>query len=266
MKLTRWDSESLTRSQLSDPSPGSQPHDGGGSLEPSLAIAIVSSHCLVCLGLQTILENGKTSYVVQTHQRMTPELLLAERRPDVVILDLETERDAIGTIRQIRESVPNSKILLLSGFEERQRLDEAYVCGVDGVILKVQPAAVVLATIESLYAPVQNHTHIERNGSVGDGLGTTLGQTADSETQPSAWPDALTGREREIIQLVAQGLSNKDIAYHLSISDSTVRHHLTNVFDKVGVRNRQKLLVHAHHMCSTHVSHRSNPQAQLSKH
>ena len=61
-----------------------------------------------------------------------------------------------------------------------------------------------------------------------------------SDPQPPAWPDALTEREREIIRLVGQGLSNKDIAYKLSISDSTVRHHMTSIFDKVGVPNRQK--------------------------
>jgi DNA-binding NarL/FixJ family response regulator len=69
----------------------------------------------------------------------------------------------------------------------------------------------------------------------------------DLETEP----DALTEREREIIRLVGQGLSNKDIAYTLSISDSTVRHHMTNIFDKVGVPNRQKLLLHAHHVRSS---------------
>jgi DNA-binding NarL/FixJ family response regulator len=52
---------------------------------------------------------------------------------------------------------------------------------------------------------------------------------------------------------VKQGLSNKDIAYKLSISDSTVRHHMTSIFDKVGVPNRQKLLLHAHHVRSTPV-------------
>jgi len=52
---------------------------------------------------------------------------------------------------------------------------------------------------------------------------------------------------------VGQGLSNKDIAYKLSISDSTVRHHMTSIFDKVGVPNRQKLLVYSHHVRPTSI-------------
>jgi DNA-binding NarL/FixJ family response regulator len=73
----------------------------------------------------------------------------------------------------------------------------------------------------------------------------------ESLSSPPAWPEALTEREREVIRLVEEGLSNKDIAYRLSISDSTVRHHMTSIFDKVGVSNRQKLLIHAHHFRST---------------
>jgi len=68
----------------------------------------------------------------------------------------------------------------------------------------------------------------------------------DSAVQPPAWPDALTEREQEVIQLVRQELSNKEIAHQLSIIDSTVRRHMTTIFDKVGVSNRQKLLVHCH--------------------
>jgi ATP/maltotriose-dependent transcriptional regulator MalT len=60
--------------------------------------------------------------------------------------------------------------------------------------------------------------------------------------------DSLTERERSVIALVAQGLSNRDISNRLSISDITVRHHLTRIFDKLGVANRQKLLISAHHL------------------
>ncbi len=252
MKLARGDSESLTPSRLSDPWPRGKPHDRGGSLEPSLVIAIVSSDCLVCLGLQTILGNGKTGYVVQMHQRMSPELLLAERRPDLFIFDLETNRNAVDTIKKIRESAPNGKIVLLSGGEDRERLQEAFACGVDGVVLKVQPPGVVLVTIEALYPPEKNGGQAERNEVAGEGdLRKTFTRQVDSEPLPPAWAGTVSEREREVIRLVGQGLSNKEIAYRLCIADSTVRHHLTNIFDKVGVRNRQKLLIHTHQLHST---------------
>ncbi len=227
---------------------------GAGTAMPALIIAIVSSHCLVRLGLQTILENEKSGHVVQRYQRMTPDVWLAERRPDLFILDLEAARDTIGTIRQIRESAPNSKIVLLSGGEDQQRLQEAVTCSVDGLILKIQPPVVVLATIEALYAPAPHYARGNRNGAEGVSVDVAAKPMGDSTIQPPKWLDVVTEREREIIRLVGQGLSNKEIAHRLCIADSTVRHHLTNIFDKVGVPNRQKLLVHTHQFCSVHAS------------
>lgn len=172
-------------------------------------------------------------------------------RADVFVLDLETERDALGTIKQIRESSPTSKIVLLCGFEDNDRTREAFAFGVDGVILIVQPPLVILAAIEALFAQANRLPQSEQADAVGTGL---IDDIVDVETQPLDWPQTLTKREQEIVQLVGQGLSNKDIAYALSISDSTVRHHMTNIFDKVGVSNRQKLMVHTHRLYSARPS------------
>jgi DNA-binding NarL/FixJ family response regulator len=168
----------------------------------------------------------------------------------VVILDLETAPDAVPTINQIRESAPTSKIVLLCGFEDQARTSEAFAASVDGIILTVQPPTVILAVIEALYAPAQSRPYEERNGTVELGLGPSVKKKSDADPPPPTWLDAVTGREREVIRLVGQGLSNKEIAYQLSISDSTVRHHMTNIFDKVGVANRQNLLIHTHHVLS----------------
>jgi len=217
----------------------------------ALTIAIISRHYVVCLGLQKMFESRETSrFLVHAYQRMMPDVLLPENRPDVFILDMETERDVIITIKQITEAGSKSKILLLSGDEDKERTREAMDCGVDGVILKIQPPKVVLAAVDALYSPVHNHAVVERNGMRIVDPQKVSNTNTNTEIQSAVWPDALTEREREVIGLVGQGLSNKDIAYRLSISDSTVRHHLTSIFDKVGVPNRQKLLVHAHHVHS----------------
>jgi len=112
---------------------------------------------------------------------------------------------------------------------------------------------VVLAMIEALYASAKPPSALEHDRAGGMGLGASFTKQVESEPPSPGWPEALTEREREIIRLVGQGLSNKDIAYKLSISDSTVRHHMTSIFEKVGVPNRQKLLVHAHHFRATPV-------------
>ena len=211
-----------------------------------LIIAIISSHHLAWLGLQKIFESGATRhFVVQQYKRITPDLRLPVSHPDVFILDMETERDALGAIRWIRGSAPASKILLLSGFEDKNRMHEAFECGVDGVLLKIQPPEVMLAMIDALYPSRCHHTQLDQGAVAITHLNQAFISDTSIERQYTAWPDGLTEREREIIKLLRQGLSNKDIAHALSISDSTVRHHLTNIFDKVGVPNRQKLLVHA---------------------
>lgn len=218
----------------------------------SRTLAIISSQYLVWLGLQKIFERRETvRIVVQPHVRMTSAVLLAERQPDVFILDMESEQDPIGTMRQMRESAPNSKIVLLSGFDDTDRTREAFEYGVDGVILKIQPPAVVIAIIEALYSSAHHRAPVESHDPLNADPKTTFSQgDIDSNAQPLEWSDGLTERKREIVRLVSRGLSNKDIADRLCISDSTVRHHLTGIFDKIGVPNRQKLLIHTHRVHS----------------
>ncbi|MEQ1681217.1 MAG: response regulator transcription factor [Nitrospira sp.] len=220
---------------------------------PSLMIAVLSRQWILWLGLQKVLEGRATvQIVVSPHQWKIPDGCPTGTRPDVVILDLETEHDAIGTITQIRASAPTSKIVLLCGLEDQSRTREAFAAGVDGIILTVQPPTVILAVIEALYTSAQPKAYGERDGTVGLDLAPQAVKTkSDADASPLTWPKTLTERQQEIIRLVGQGLSNKDIAYKLSISDSTVRHHMTNIFDKVGVPNRQSLLIHTYQFRSS---------------
>ena len=221
------------------------------AMSPSLMVAILSRQCLVWLGLQKVLEGRATvQMVMPPYQWRIPDGCPTGTRPDVVILDLETAPDAVRTINQIRESAPTSKIVLLCGLEDQARTREAFAADVDGIILTVQPPTVMLAVIEALYAPAPLQASGERDGAVVLGFGPPVKKKNDADPPPPTWLDAVTEREREVIRLVGQGLSNKEIAYQLSISDSTVRHHMTNIFDKVGVPNRQNLLIHTHHVLS----------------
>lgn len=224
------------------------------SMVPALTVAIISRQHLLLLGLQKLFEGRSKELLpvrVHQHQRMSPAVLLAENHPDVFILDMETEQDTIGTIRQLREAAPLSKIMLLSGLEQKENTCEAVDLGVDAVILKIQPPTVMLAAFEALFPAISNYAPDESDAAEVEGLRSCFKKTLYTGQRPSLWPAELTQREREVIRLVSQGLSNKDIANQLSISDNTVRHHLTSIFDKVGVPNRKKLLVHTHLVHST---------------
>lgn len=161
-------------------------------------IAILSRQWLLWLGLQTVLDGRATvQMVVSPHQWRIPDRCPTETRPDVVILDLETEHDAIGTINQIRASSPTSKIVLLWGLEDQSRTREAFATGVDGIILTVQPPTVMLTVFKTRYTSAQPKAYGEREGTVGLDLAHQAVKTkSDADTSPLAWPNALTERQR----------------------------------------------------------------------
>ena len=111
--------------------------------------------------------------------------------------------------------------------------------------MKCQPPSVLLATVEcvakSLAAPL-SATSIPV--LINDKRDKPLVDKVVAE--PTRWIGSLTDRERAVIALVGQGLSNRDISSRLGVSETTVRHHLTSIFDKLRVSNRQKLLIYAH--------------------
>lgn len=218
---------------------------------PSLTLAVISRHYLIYLGFQSILTGVGT--VVHLPPQLMSGALRTEQHPDLFVLDLETEQDAVDMIRQIRKSAATSKIILLSGVEDTQCLHNIFAHGVDGVILTVQPPTVMLAVIEALHDSTANCGRAGGNEPEGWDLGNLSKPKIISDIQLPVGYDTTTEREQEVIRLVCQGLSNKEIAYKLSISDSTVRHHLTNIFDKLGVANRQKLLLHTHRLPSVTV-------------
>lgn len=103
-------------------------------------IAVISGQSLIWIGLQAILESTRTFRIVGSPiQRLAAPEVIADCQPDVIIIDTETERDAVDGIKQLRDSTPHSKIMLLSGFEQKDPVREALEYGIDGVILKIHP-------------------------------------------------------------------------------------------------------------------------------
>ena len=212
----------------------------------AVTIAIVSNNHLVALGLQRIVETANYIRVLgQACCGVKAEEMILREKPQVVLIDMEPEIDVTGLIRKVKSVLQDSKIILLCGFEDKERTREAFSSGVDGIVLKVQPPAVLIATVESLCLAQAEAVSIPTGVPVSTVTGAPRSSHV-SEQYPVKWPSALTEREREVIVLIGQGLSNKDIADRLCISGITVRHHLTSIFDKLGVTTRQKLLIRAH--------------------
>ena len=218
-------------------------------VQTTTVVAIVTNNYLLRLGLQKIVDDEKWIRLVgrAAHAGNLDEILDNEQ-PHIVILDTEIGGAAPDLIQKIKRVAPRIKTILLSGFDDTECTRQALAAGVDGIVLKVQPSAVLIATINYL---------ADSGGEVALPIGNRptplkLSHTPAISTAPltppalTKWSDGLTEREREVVRLISEGLSNKDIADRLCISSITVRHHLTSIFDKLGVSNRQKLLIRAH--------------------
>ena len=216
----------------------------------STKVAIASSNYLLRLGLQRIVETEKwINLVGHVSNSAALDDMLSCEQPHVMIIDTEMVKDVTDLIKRIKTAVPRIRIILLSGLEDPECTRQAIDFAVDGIVLKVQPSAVLVATIRYLTRPTTNHVQPVIENVTAHLTMNEMSRSSGSRPKHSSqtkWPDGLTERECEVIRLISQGLSNKDIADRLCISSITVRHHLTNIFDKLGVSNRQKLLIRAH--------------------
>jgi DNA-binding NarL/FixJ family response regulator len=206
-----------------------------------ITLARVSNNHLVRQGLQRIIETERHIRLIghQAAGGVKAEEVIAQEQPQVVIIEMEPEVDVNELIRKTKAFVPNAKILLLTGFADHESSRQALTGAVDGIVLKVQPEAVLVAAIE--YVCQSPAGTVQREDNQTDHVVSNSTQALTLK-----WPAALTKRERAVIALIGQGLSNKEIADRLRVSDITVRHHLTSIFDKLGVTCRQTLLIWAH--------------------
>jgi DNA-binding NarL/FixJ family response regulator len=214
---------------------------------PSTVLAIVSNCHLLRLGLQHLVE--KESWIRHAgHATNAKELegLLSREVPHIVIVDSAIWHDFPLLVQRLKSTNPQIRVILLSGIPDSARFRESIECGADSIVLKVQPTAALLATIRSLSAAGVESAPRE-NGDITGAIQKPTDPIASANGSNAArWPVSVTERERDVMRLVCQGLSNKEIADRLCISSITVRHHLTAIFDKLGVSTRQKLIIHAY--------------------
>jgi DNA-binding NarL/FixJ family response regulator len=195
---------------------------------------LISNNQLLFAGLQATLSHVTTTTMAHGSGNPRAEEVVQQAKPQVIILDMESHQNITELLHKLKGAVPHAKILLLAGLNDMERTREAFISGVDGIVLNVQPREVLLVALLSLIQPPSGPDTVAVNGCSGP------------KCHIAAWPASLTQRERDIVRLVSQGLSNKEIAGHLCISAITARHHLTSIFDKLGVSGRQQLLIHAH--------------------
>jgi DNA-binding NarL/FixJ family response regulator len=192
-----------------------------------IRVLIADDHPLARAGLQQLLGALDDIAVVGAACGGAEAVrLAAERQPDVVLMDLEMPgKDGIETTRELRMRRPDAAVVVLTSFSDRERILAALDAGAIGYLLKdADPDELARAIRAAARGEAPLHPLAAR-------------ELLDQRGQDRAGPQ-LTEREHEILALVAQGLPNKLIARRLTISERTVKGHLTHIFERIGVTDR----------------------------
>jgi len=206
-------------------------------LENPISILIVDDHTVVRDGLRALISAEPGMEVVGDASDGAEAVQLAgDLLPDVILLDLVMPRmDGVEATRLIRQANPNSRILVLTSFAEDHQVFSAIKAGAMGYLMKDTSSEELLQAIRNTYSnqPVMQP-------KIALKLMEEIQSPGSSETE-----NALTAREVEILQYVALGKTNQEIADELFLSERTVRTHITNILAKLGLTNRTQAALFA---------------------
>ena len=215
-------------------------------MEPApqkIRLVIVDDQLVVREGLRMLLESHQGMKVVAMAGTRSEALeIIARESSDLIILNLELGGySALSFIPQLREVAKNARVLALTALRDSEIHQRAAQLGAMGVVLKEDAADLLLKAIEKVY---KGEAWLDRLT-----LGNLLWQLS-SKDKESLDPQrkrisALTDRERQVIALITEGLKNRQIAERLFISPTTVTHHLSSIYSKLGVTDRLELVVYA---------------------
>ncbi|TIQ27179.1 MAG: response regulator transcription factor [Mesorhizobium sp.] len=204
-----------------------------------IRIAIVDDHPLFREGVARSLgEIGGFELVGEGASAEDAERLVRASAPDILMLDISMPGGGLNALASILSAVPEQKIVMLTVSETNADVAQALKAGARGYVLK-GVGSKSLAEILRDVANGQSYVSPTLSARLLSDLLQPTGRKPDPLSQ-------LTGREAEILRLVAEGLSNKEVAARLSLQEKTVKHHMTRVLAKLNVRNRTEaaLLMH----------------------
>jgi DNA-binding NarL/FixJ family response regulator len=200
-------------------------------------VLLADDHTMILAGLRSLMESDFDLVGTVEDGRALLEAA-ARLKPDIIMLDISMPLlNGIEAARQLRKIVPQSKIIFLTMHGDIGYVKEAFRVGASGYLIK-RSAASELAT--AIHEVMKGHTYVTPLVTR-DMMESFLEPTA----QPEKLPDRLTPRQREVLQLVAEGHSNKEIAAILKVSTKTVEFHKYNLMQALGIHTTAELTQYA---------------------
>jgi DNA-binding NarL/FixJ family response regulator len=214
-----------------------------GAVDGAIRVVLVDDHALFRRGLELVLaEEPDITIVGQAGDGDDAIRVIRDVTPDVVLMDVRMPRmSGIEAAKVIRDTVPGTKIIMLTVSDDEADLFAAIRAGANGYLLKevsideVAGAVRAVTRGQSLISPsMASKLLVEFNA---------LSQRADERSRSNA--PKLTDRELQVLKLVAKGMSNRDIANELFIAENTVKNHVRNMLEKLGLHSRMEAVIYA---------------------
>lgn len=204
-----------------------------------IRVLICDDQAIVCDGLEAILSTDPEIEVVGLASDGAQAVELAlKARPDLVLMDLKMPgMNGIQATQAIRDQLPGTRVLVLTTYDADEWVFDAIRSGAAGYMLKDTPRSKLIPAIKDT---VLGKTHVDP--AVAGKLFNRIAQDSMGQV-PSTLAHELSEREREILQLIASGLSNVEIAEQLHLSDGTVRNYVSALLGKLGVSDRTQAAV-----------------------
>jgi DNA-binding NarL/FixJ family response regulator len=208
----------------------------------ALRVLLVDDHEVVRAGLRAVLEAEEGIEIAGEASSATEAVERADAlKPDLVLLDVRLgeggDAGGIETCRELRSALPDTKVLMFSSYGERETVLAAILAGASGYLMKNVGRAQLIAALkavgggESLLDPSVTRPLLDKLVEL-----SSAGRADDGPLSP---------REKEVLQLVARGYTNKAIAAALFISEHTARNHVTHILDKLGLSRRSEAAAYA---------------------
>jgi DNA-binding NarL/FixJ family response regulator len=208
-----------------------------------IRVGVVDDHAIVRRGLVALLgADGELEVVGTAGDGDAALQLCLDQHPDVVLMDLSMPGiDGVEATRRIVQQAPGVQVVVLTSFVDRERVVDALRAGAIGYLLKDAPGEEIVRAIRDA-SRGQPRLHATVTRRLMEQVAAPAPPPVEAPPSPAA---GLTSRELEVLRLIAEGMSNKEIARALGTSDRTVKSHVSNVLSKLGVLDRTQAALFA---------------------